>query len=222
MVRRHSSFPVRRSRHSVSSCSPSCAVRKIRWPAKTGDDLPAGTAVFHNTLLAGPNSMGGSARSPASPVESGPRNCLQSGAAREGRARRARRRNRTTLQSYSEDRMIGSDETQTSLRLALRRVAGVGVSAELDGPVQAKIDRVRTEGSGRTVQGDHHRRHGGSRAVPSALNGRFHRADAQDGGGVSGRAHRGAAQEDDVPGGRSGVAQMDESAFLRAAGRALR
>ena len=42
---------------------------------------------------------------------------------------------------------------------------------------------------------------------------------AKSGGGVSGRIDRGTAREDEVSGGRSGVAQMDESALLHPAGR---
>src|SRR6266540_2832623 len=50
-------------------------------PARTGEEKPGGTSVFHTTFLAGPNSTG-RFRFPETPAEFGPRNCSQSSAQR--------------------------------------------------------------------------------------------------------------------------------------------
>jgi len=49
------------------------------YPQMLGDECPEGTAVFQSTCLAGPNSMGGSSASAATPEPPGPRYCGQDG-----------------------------------------------------------------------------------------------------------------------------------------------
>ena len=58
--------------------SPSTPVMKIRVRVSTGDECPAGTAAFHTTFFAGPNSDG-SPEVSAMPVPLGPRKRDQSG-----------------------------------------------------------------------------------------------------------------------------------------------
>jgi hypothetical protein len=53
-------------------------VMKIRVGVSTGDEWPAGVAVFHTTFFDGPNSVG-SPLTFAIPVPFGPRNRDQSG-----------------------------------------------------------------------------------------------------------------------------------------------
>src|SRR6266446_3348222 len=45
----------------------------MRWPETQGEELPAESGVFHNTLVVGPKWMGG--MPPPMPRPFGPRNC---------------------------------------------------------------------------------------------------------------------------------------------------
>src|SRR5258705_8860895 len=74
---RHNTFPVFRSSASVTSLSPSLAVRKTRSAVTTGDDRPNGTAAFQARFLLAPNCAG-KVEPSATPVPFGPRNCSQS------------------------------------------------------------------------------------------------------------------------------------------------
>src|SRR5258705_9452692 len=74
---RHNTFPVFRSSASVTSLSPSLAVRKTRSAVTTGDDLPNGTDAFQARFFLAPNCTGKVGPS-ATPVPFGPRNCSQS------------------------------------------------------------------------------------------------------------------------------------------------
>src|ERR1043166_5111101 len=56
--RRHRISPLERSREKVSRRSPWYAVRKIRPPARIGDEWPAGNATLQIRFFSGPNSVG--------------------------------------------------------------------------------------------------------------------------------------------------------------------
>src|SRR6185295_2082227 len=75
--RRHTTFPVLRSRASVINLSPSLAVRKMRFAVTTGEDRANGTDVFQARFFLTPNSAGTSEAS-AIPAPFGPRNCSHS------------------------------------------------------------------------------------------------------------------------------------------------
>src|SRR4051812_24068729 len=75
---RHCSFPVARSSARTTSFSPSMPVMKICVRVRTGEECPAGVAVFHTTFFAGPK-FDGSPLTLAIPVPFGPRNRDQSG-----------------------------------------------------------------------------------------------------------------------------------------------
>src|SRR2546430_1286988 len=62
--RRHRILPVARSRQSVSSLSPSAAVRKTWLSVSAGEECPGGDCVFQITFFSGPISIG-------SPVDTG-------------------------------------------------------------------------------------------------------------------------------------------------------
>src|SRR5205807_7759315 len=66
-------------RSMTYKCSVSYAVRKIRFAVRTGEEWPAGSAVFQITFLDGPNSDGRSVVS-ETPKAFGPRNRGQSAA----------------------------------------------------------------------------------------------------------------------------------------------
>src|SRR6476620_6301036 len=75
--RRHTTFPVLRSRASVINLSPSLAVRKMRFAVTTGDDRANGTDVFQARFFLAPNSAG-TLEASATPAPFGPRNCSHS------------------------------------------------------------------------------------------------------------------------------------------------
>src|SRR5262249_28820705 len=75
--RRHSSRPLARSSARTYSLSLSCAVMKMWVAVSTGDECPAGTAVFQMTFFDGPNSAG-SPEVADTPVPLGPRKRDQS------------------------------------------------------------------------------------------------------------------------------------------------
>jgi len=74
-------LPLSRSRQIVSRLLPSNAVTKMRSLVKTGEECPPGNAVLQRMFFCGPKCSGRPLEG-ETPEPFGPRNCVQSAAAR--------------------------------------------------------------------------------------------------------------------------------------------